>query len=76
MCSTFIIPHLLQDEYCYTSLLIACQFGHAKVVKTLIDRGADVNYQSKVGIAIYSVPVPVPVCVSLGCGHGLCVLLH
>ena len=34
------------------------------------------NYQSKVGIAIYSVGVPVPVCVSPRCGRVLCVLLH
>ena len=45
---TFIIPNLLQERGCYTSLLVACQFGYAKIVKTLIDRGADVNYQSEV----------------------------
>ena len=34
------------------------------------------NYESKVGIAIYSVGVLVPVCVFPGCGCGLCMLLH
>ena len=42
--------YLSQDEYCYTSLSVACQFGHAQVVKTLIENGADVNHQSQVGI--------------------------
>ena len=42
--------YLSQDEYCYTSLCAACQFGHAQVVKTLIENGADVNYQTQVGI--------------------------
>ena len=39
---------LLQNEYCFTALGIACELGKIEVAKTLIDNGADVNYQSKV----------------------------
>ena len=40
--------YLLQDERCLTALIPACGNGHAKVVTTLINNGADVNYGSKV----------------------------
>ena len=40
--------YLLQDERCFTALIPACGNGHAKVVTTLINNGADVNYGSKV----------------------------
>ena len=40
----------LSQEYCFTALCVACQNGHAQIVKTLIDNGADVNHRSQVGI--------------------------
>ena len=36
--------------YCTTALCIACESGHAQIVKTLIDNEADVNHQTQVGI--------------------------
>ena len=36
--------------YSATALCVACQNGHAQIVKTLIDNGADVNHQTQVGI--------------------------
>ena len=42
-----IIIHLsLQDGW--SSLMRACVFGHAEVVRILVSAGAHVNYQSKV----------------------------
>ena len=42
--------YLSQEKYCATALFVACQAGHAQIVKTLIENGADVNHQTQVGI--------------------------
>ena len=42
--------YLSQEKYCATALFVACQAGHAQIVKTLTDNGADVNHQTQVGI--------------------------
>ena len=47
-----ILVYLFQDDYCLTALCVACQVGHAKIVTTLINCGADINYQSKVVYAV------------------------
>ena len=41
-------PQFMQDEYGETALFAACQEGHYDPAALLIDRGADVNYLSKV----------------------------
>ena len=43
-----MISYPLQDEDHFTALGVACGYGHAKVVTTLITNGAAVNYKSKV----------------------------
>ena len=49
-----IFSYLSQEMYCATALCVACQVGHAQIVKTLIDNGADVNHQTQVGILCVS----------------------
>ena len=44
------LSYLSQEKYCFTALFPACEHGHAQIVKTLIENGADVNYQTQVGI--------------------------
>ena len=48
-CLRSVLPKLIQDE-CYTALRIASKRGHTKVVMTLINEGANVNYEAKVTI--------------------------
>ena len=42
--------HIIQDEYGFTALGIACQEGHIEVASLLIDYGASVTYQNKVSL--------------------------
>ena len=38
-----------KDKRGYTPLLISCKNNHTTVVTTLLDKGADINYQDKKG---------------------------
>ena len=44
-------PQIIQDG-CYTALGVASRTGHTKVVMTLINKGANVNYEDKVAIVL------------------------
>ena len=39
---------LVQDDEGNTALIQACQGGHVKTARVLLDHGANVNYQNKV----------------------------
>ena len=45
-----IFSYLSQEKYCFTALFPACEHGHAQIVKTLIENGANVNHQTQVGM--------------------------
>ena len=42
----------VQDGYCDSALIIACQYGYSDIARALLDQGAMIDYQNQVRLII------------------------